>query len=252
MSTFNFPSTAVMLITKEEFVTRRLREMVISGELSVGTRLRQEQLAADFGISPTPVREALRRLVSEGYLASEPHVGVSVARPAAEWTLEVFEIRQSLEGKLAAAASQNMTTQSVALLRQLNAKFRAATLKLDFVAARLLNYRFHQLIWEAANLPVTVNIVNSLWAKFPLNNLGNVAGRGEQSVDEHEELIQCIENRNERNATRAAFVHIGGGRQDFLRLMDSIEKDGAVATKKVDAAPFKKTRAAGGKKKSCV
>lgn len=220
----------VELVTKEEFVTRRLREQVISGELAPGTRLRQEQLASEFGISPTPVREALRRLVSEGYLSSEPHVGVAVAHPVAEWTLEVFEIRQTLEGKLAAGASQNMTTQRIALLRELNRDFRRATAKRDFVAARLLNYRFHHLIWEDAKLPVTLEIVNSLWAKFPLYNLGNVEGRGERSTDEHEHLIECMERRNARDAEHAAFVHIGGGRQDFLRMMQSRAKRGDIAT----------------------
>jgi len=211
-------------LTKEEFVTRRLRERVISGELVPGTRLRQEQLAADFGISATPVREALRRLVTEGYLESRPHVGVAVAHSVAEWTLEVFEIRQSLEGKLAGRASQNMTSERIALLRQLNRDFAEATARRDYVAARLLNYRFHHLIWEDANLPVTLEIVNSLWAKFPLDNLGNVEGRGERSIEEHEHLIQCIERRNERNAEHAAYVHIGSGRQDFLWLIDARAK----------------------------
>ncbi len=72
-------ATSDEVLTKEELVTRRLREMVISGELRPGARLRQIQLAAEFGISPTPVREALRRLVSEGYLQSVPHAGVSTS-----------------------------------------------------------------------------------------------------------------------------------------------------------------------------
>src|SRR5258708_3790753 len=65
------PSNQAELVTKEEFVTRSLRELVISGKLAPGTRLRQQQLAADFRVSATPVREALHRLVSEGYLQSE-------------------------------------------------------------------------------------------------------------------------------------------------------------------------------------
>ena len=207
--------------TKEEVVTRRLREMVISGALRPGTRLRQIQLASDFGVSPTPVREALRRLVSEGFLQSEPHVGVSVANPVAEWTLEVFEIRQSLEGKLVAAASQSMTTERIALLRDLNRQLRDAAAAGDYIAARLLNYRFHHVIWEDANMPVTLGIVNSLWAKFPLDNIGNVESRGERSVEEHEVLIRCIESRDAREAERTQYVHIGGGRRDFLRHMDS-------------------------------
>lgn len=211
------------VVTKEEFVTRCLRERVISGALVPGTRLRQEQLASEFGLSPTPVREALRRLVSEGFLVSEPHIGVAVANPVAEWTLEVFEIRQLLEGKLAAAASQRMPKEHIALLRGLNSEFREVSAKRDHVAARLLNYRFHHMIWVDAKLPVTLEIVNSLWAKFPLDNIGNVEGRGDRSSDEHEQLIDCIERRDAKGAERAESVHIGGGREDFLQLMKSRE-----------------------------
>jgi len=77
------------------------------------------------------------------------------------------------------------------------------------------------VIWEAAKLPVTLEIVNSLWAKFPLDNLGNVEGRGARSAEEHEHLIECIERRDAREAERALSLHIGSGRRDFLHLMEA-------------------------------
>jgi DNA-binding GntR family transcriptional regulator len=211
------------VITKEEYVTQRLREMVIAGILPQGERLRQQQIATEFGVSATPVREALRRLVSEGYLTSSPHAGVSVARPDIHHAEEIYEIRGRLEGYLAGLATPRMTRERIAGLRQLNEQFRQAYEKRDFVEARLFNYRLHHVIWEAAERPVTLKIVEGLWGKFPFSPFAilGVPGRPNRTYEEHERLIQALESGDGEAAERSIVEHITSGRHDFSALSRS-------------------------------
>jgi DNA-binding GntR family transcriptional regulator len=225
------------VITKEEFVTRRLREMVIAGMLAPGARLRQQQLALELGVSATPVREALRRLVSEGYLTSSPHVGVAVARPDIRHSEEIYEVRQRLEGYLAGLATARMKRDRSVLLRQLNDEFWQACQRQEYVTARLLNYRFHHLVWEAADRPVTLGMVEALWAKFPFDILAHSPGRPRRTVEEHERLIVALESGDAKSAEASIVDHIASGRHDFCILAEthfdaesSVTGDGRIAT----------------------
>src|SRR3712207_5245594 len=82
---------------KRDYIVEALRAAIARGELKPGQRLRQEELAARFEISSTPVREALRKLEAEGLVASVPHQGVYVARPSLERMAESYRLRALLE-----------------------------------------------------------------------------------------------------------------------------------------------------------
>lgn len=206
--------------TKQGYVADRLREMVVSGELRPGTRLRQQELADQFEVSPTPVREAIRQLETEGYLTSTPHVGVQVADVRRDGPAEVYEIRRLLEGRLAAEAAVRASEADVAWLRRAAAEFDEAVAKNDTVEARRINYRFHRRIWELADHHLTLEIVNSLWAKFPWDLLDYVPGRGERSRHEHEALVDAIAAHDPAGAEAALASHIASGQKDFLASAD--------------------------------
>lgn len=218
------------VITKEEFVTRRLREMVVAGFLTPGTRLRQQQIAQELGVSATPVREALRRLVSEGYLTSAPHVGVAVARPDTRHSQEIYEVRQRLEGYLAGLATPNIDGNHIILLREMNDEFWAACQSGRFIEARLFNYRFHHIVWEAARRPVTLAMVQALWAKFPFDILAHSPGRPRRTVEEHQRLIVALESGDSDAAELSIVEHIASGRRDFSLLAET-SSDRAYADK---------------------
>jgi len=210
---------ADIMITKEELVSRHVRQLIVSGQLKPGTRIRQQQLADELGVSPTPVREALRSLVSEGWLIAIAHVGVSVAEVNYEGLEEIFSVRQMLEGYLAEEAARHMTPEILARLRKLNQEFERASKKRKFIEARRANYELHLLIWETAGCPVTLGIVNRLWAKFPWNTLGAVPGRGERTVDEHGDLIDALADEDPARAAKALIAHIQSGRADLERAL---------------------------------
>ena len=203
-------------VTKKEYVALRLREMIVSGQMAPGTRVRQLQLAADLGISATPVREAIRQLETEGYLQSRPHVGASVRQINREGLEEIYHVRSMLEGWLAREAATRMTDADLGELRALCDEFNADTRRGDHVAARRANYRLHRLVWERAEQSATLEIVNALWAKFPWDTLNYVPGRDERTVREHEALVAALQARDPGGAEAALRAHIASGRHDYF------------------------------------
>lgn len=208
-------------ITKKDLVAGRLREMVVSGELKAGSRIRQQKLADEFGVSATPVREAIRQLEAEGYLQSRPHVGVQVAGINREGLQEIYQVRMLIEGWLARRAAHLITHDALDQLRTLASEFEAATVRDNLIAARRANYGLHRLIWELADAPVALEIVNSLWAKFPWDLLDYVPGRDERSVDEHHDLVAALEAKDPERAEAAIHVHIRSGRADYTRMVEA-------------------------------
>lgn len=203
-------------LTKKEYVARWLREMVISGAMRPGTRIRQQEIVEALGVSATPIREAIRQLETEGYLDSTPHIGASVRDVNREGLDEVYHVRALLESWLAREAASRISPAAIAELRGLAQAFVRASERNETVEARRANYRLHQLVWELAAQPVTLELVRSLWAKFPWDTLGYVEGRGERSVREHDQLLEALEAGDPDAAEAAIRSHIASGKRDFL------------------------------------
>lgn len=203
-------------VTKSEYVARRLREMVISGEMPPGTKVRQQQVAEQFNVSPTPVREAIRQLEAEGYFESAPHVSARVAYFDHDALDEVYQVRALLEGRLAREAVRHMTPEVLERLRTLSAEFEDAVTRGDTVAERRTNYRFHSLVWQTAGQPVTLSLVESLWAKFP-QVLSRVPDRGARSTHEHARLLEALEAGDGAAAEAAVHAHVASGRAEMMQ-----------------------------------
>lgn len=220
-------------LTKKEYVARWLREMVVSGAMRPGTRIRQQEIVEALGVSATPIREAIRQLETEGYLDSIPHIGASVREVNREGLDEVYHVRALLESWLAREAAVRVTPADIAELRELGRTFERASERNETVEARRANYRLHQLVWERARQPVTLEVVRTLWAKFPWDTLGYVEGRANRSVREHDQLLEALEAGDADAAEAAIRGHIASGKRDFLQAQSS----GGAAAAKEGGAP---------------
>jgi DNA-binding GntR family transcriptional regulator len=205
------------VITKKQYAAEWLREMIVSGDLEPGRRVRQQEVADRLGISATPVREAILQLETEGYLESVAHVGVKVAELAQDRHDEVMELRTLLEGLLASTAAQRITDAQIVKLDRLHVAFTRAVKRADAREARRLNYQLHGFIWETADRAVTRQIVQGLWARVPWHSLDDVAGRGRQSVVEHAELVEALRNRDPDGARRATERHIASSHAYLMK-----------------------------------
>src|SRR5712691_10939864 len=113
-------------ISKTDMVAALIRELIITGELTTGEQLRQRDLAQRFGVSQTPVREALRRLESEGLVIGDNHRGFMVVEADEGSTEENFQIRAALESLGASLAAAKIDEAGVERLEELNAQMQAA------------------------------------------------------------------------------------------------------------------------------
>jgi len=198
-------------LTKLDHVAERLRERIISGEYPRGHKLKQADIAAELGVSITPVREALKALEMEGFVVSEPHRGLSVPGIDPERAREIFELRVVLERMLAYKAGERATKEDVAALRAMHKEFVSLVKAGDFYAIRAANVRFHFRLYEIADCQQTLQFVRVLWAKFPFNFHDDQAGRFKQLPHEHVEIIRRLEDHDAQGVADAMVKHIEAG-----------------------------------------
>jgi DNA-binding GntR family transcriptional regulator len=193
-------------ISKTDLVAALLRELVITGELAAGEQLRQRDLAQRFGVSQTPVREAMRRLESEGLLICDTHRGFTVVPPDDGRIEENFQIRAALESLGASLAARKIDAQGVARLHDLNDKMRA--LADDDPAYAELNREFHFTVYEYAHSPLLLSLMRLLWAS--LHPGPRVSRTHAESARQHDEILSALTEGDAAAASARTYQHIMG------------------------------------------
>jgi len=193
-------------VSKTDLVAALIRELVITGELAAGEQLRQRDLAQRFGVSQTPVREAMRRLESEGLLVSDTHRGFTVAAPELGPLEENFQIRAALESLGASLAARKIDADGLARLHDLNDQMRA--LSDDDPAYAELNREFHFVIYEYARSPLLLSLMRLLWAS--LHGGPRVTRTHAESARQHEEILRALADGDAAVASARTYQHIMG------------------------------------------
>ncbi len=205
------PLTIQKPLTMAESVYQKLRDHIVFGHLQPGERLAEKQLAAQMGVSRTPVREAIFRLEREGLIQVLPRQGAMVRRLSLEEARQVYEVRALLEGLAAQLAARNRPADTLAELRQVLDASRQVMAAQDTRELIRHNNRFHDLIVEMAGNQVLHTILSqlrsqvnllriTLWSVFP--------GRSEQTLAEHESIYAALAAGDEEGAQAAAQAHI--------------------------------------------
>jgi DNA-binding GntR family transcriptional regulator len=193
-------------VSKTDLVAALIRELVITGQLTGGEQLRQRDLAQRFGVSQTPVREAMRRLESEGLLVCDTHRGFTVAAPELGPVEENFQIRAALESLGASLAARKIDAAGLARLRDLNDRMRV--LPDDDPRYLDLNREFHFAIYEYARSPLLLSLMRLLWAA--LHGGPRVTRTHAESARQHDEILQALGNRDAAGASARTYQHIMG------------------------------------------
>jgi DNA-binding GntR family transcriptional regulator len=193
-------------LSKSDMVTDALREMIMSGELSSGTSLRQREMTRIFQVSATPIREAFRRLESEGLLISSSHNGVTVAGTEVEQQEENYRILAALEslaGSMATAKITDCDLVDIELLYRLHASCDASDPSLIE-----RNRQFHFRIYQCADSPILLSLMRLLWRSFPH---GPQVGRPhDQSVHQHRIIVDALGQRDEEKVVASIRAHVLG------------------------------------------
>jgi len=195
-----------MYTSKVDMVSALLREMIISGELQGSHALRQRDIALQLNVSQTPVREALRRLETEGLVVSDPHRGSTVAQSRAGSVEENYQIRAALESLGARLAAKCISEAQLAHLSELNERMRAVGEAADAYAP--LNRAFHFSIYESADSPLLLSLMRLLWQSMPGGP--RVLRSHSESTRQHDALLDALRRGDEEAAATATWEHIMG------------------------------------------
>jgi len=179
-----------------------LRDRILTGRLRPGDRLDLEQLTAEFGISRTPVREALLELSFEGLVAITPRSGMAVVGITPEDAVDNFAILAALAGKGAEMATRRITSEELQALRDVAATVHGDG---DVVAA---NQRFHRAINLAARSPRLLTYLRQAVRVVPGNYFELFPEQEERSRREHAALLNAMERGDADAARRTMEAHV--------------------------------------------
>ena len=197
--------------TKRDSIVDQLRRLILSGELARGARLPQDELAARFRSSITPVREALRALEAEGLVVSEPHRGTRVAAVDFERVKATYLVRRLVESYAMRRAATRISPRDLRLVRTILAEIDAATAYGDGARAREANRRFHFFFYERCGVPALSTQIAELWAAFPWDLALSSPQRSAQSAAEHRQVRAAVGAGDPDAAAEASERHIAHG-----------------------------------------
>lgn len=196
--------------TRSAMIANELRSLIQRGELAPGSRLRQTELAARFGVSITPVREALTSLARDGLVVQDPHRGAVVFAPNLDDLLENYEIRGRLEPLATELATPQLTEQDLGVLDDLLGRMGGEH---DPQRYHDLNREFHATVYRAANRPRLFALIESLRdaseAYLRLNAAGPPSNEYQKQVRaEHEAIARMLRNRQAKRAAKLMQDHL--------------------------------------------
>jgi DNA-binding GntR family transcriptional regulator len=194
--------------TLREVVADEIRQMIISGDLSPGERLFEDRLAEQLGVSRNPVREALRALEGTGLVEVVPRRGAYVSSFEADRARQLLEVRQVLEAYAAELAARHRTDDDLAALRECIEQGRRATAANDAVQAAACHREFHLLIERASKNEYLEPTVAPLRHQTELVFSMLVDVRGVTGWDEHQHMLEAIEQQDADAARQATMRHM--------------------------------------------
>lgn len=194
---------------------------ILTGILPSGKRLKEIPLAMALGVGRTPVREALMRLEANGFVTSEPRLGMVVAGNTVESLSEIYEVSEVLEGFASQLAAHYARPSDLVAMRATLNDLAVATERHDIPRLRALNSRFHEQIHIAARNDQLRRQLRHLLNLIRLSPVSAYAvpGRAEESLAEHWEILKAIEAGDEALAAALARDHKRRDKENRLSQM---------------------------------
>ncbi len=216
-ATLRPPRPAAAPLTRSESLRQQIADEIVSGALEPGTPLDEQDLATRFGVSRTPVREAIRQLSASGLVSVRPHRGAVVALPTPSQLNDMFAVMAELEALCAGLAARNMTVPERRDLESLHDALRLLVHQGDPARYHETNEAFHAAIYAGSH--------NGYLAELTLMTRTRVApfrraqfratGRLGGSYQEHDLIVQAILRGDQAGASEAMRGHIGIVRDAF-------------------------------------
>ncbi|MGF1658841.1 MAG: GntR family transcriptional regulator [Rubrimonas sp.] len=208
-----------------------LEDEILTGRLAPGARLEEVALARRFGVSRTPIREALLQLSASGLTEYRPRRGASVAQIGPRRLGEMFEVMADLEAMAARLAARRAGPEDVAAIREAHEACARAAEAGDGDAYYYENERFHDLIRRAGRNGFLAEQADALQKRLRAYRRLQLRARGriEASFAEHETVMEAIARGDETPAAEAMRAHVAVQGERFADLLASLPTSGATA-----------------------
>jgi DNA-binding GntR family transcriptional regulator len=212
---------ALRNVSRSEFVFASLRDAIWEGRFSPGERIAEEEIAQSLGVSRTPVRDALRRLQERGMLVVGASRSLVVAELSKQQVLELYAMREILEGSAARFAAQHASEAEIGMLHGVLDQFDKHADDARVLIS--LNRRFHRAVCEAAHNRYLIATLDGMHDALALlhSNTFRLPNRRTESDGEHRRIVRAIARRNADEAEQAARNHVRAAqRTRFSALAD--------------------------------
>jgi DNA-binding GntR family transcriptional regulator len=225
--------TELPTLTLSDGAFQRIQTAIVKGEIPPGTRISEQYLSDTFGISRGPLREAIRRLEGRRLVVRIPHAGVRVVSLSYEELLELYHVREALEGMACRLAAQNMTESEIATLRDVLATHE----KHSGLQANQSYYQqegdldiHYVIIRGSKNRALSDMLLGDLYhlVRMYRYRYSTTPNRPQQAFAEHYRIIEAIADRDGELAEMLMRRHISASRRNIERRMH--EQSGAVTS----------------------
>ena len=196
-----------------EDVADRLRDQIFAKQLAPGSWLDEQSLAEQFGISRTPMREAIKALASEGLVTMKMRRGAYVTEVNRGDLVQIFTVLSLLEGQAAKETAVKATEEELNLLDHLHHRLETAAADRDIEQFFEINSKFHELIQQIAGNRWMNGVIDDLRKVLKLHRKDSLTsmGRLQNSLIEHREILRAILKRDEFAAESAMRKHFANG-----------------------------------------
>lgn len=219
MKNYNFKTQIqTSYCTLPGMITNSLRETILSGELSGGVQLKQEELASKFNVSMSALREALKSLEAEGLVKFYPNRGAVVSELSAAEAQEIFDIRLYLELGALELAIPNLSEADLAAAETV---LQAVDAEPDTKRWGALNWQFHEILYHAANRPKLLSLIQNMhnnverYMRLYLSTLHYQ----EKSQKEHRLLLDACARKDLKAAQKLLRKHMTDAKKNLSRYL---------------------------------
>lgn len=195
--------------SRADLVFETLESDILSGSYAPGELLTELKLCERMGVSRTPVREALHRLMQEGLVKETVH-GVVVRGITQQDQLDIYEVRRRIEGYATRLCAERITDEQLNELREVVELQDFYTAKGGAAHIRDADTRFHELVYNYCGSEILSSILSELHRKVQRFRKASVenAARARVAVKEHADILRALEEHNGDEAERLAVLHI--------------------------------------------
>jgi len=205
-----------------------LKNLIVSMDIyrsRADIRLDERQLAQDFGVSRTPVREAMAQLEREGFVRSVPRRGVYVVRKTKEEVIQLITAWAALESMAARLITQNAKDEEIATLRKMFATFEGGQLRAHLDEYSEVNIEFHQAIVRMSENSVLIDLAENLFTHMRMIRRKTIVekNRADKSIRDHMNIIEALEARDTVRAETLVRDHALGLAEHVARYADYLD-----------------------------